>query len=103
MLPWRDTLPEHRDDRLRIWFGARWDPQGCSGELPTPFWTFNWLRQASRDEIELTVEIDQTYPLDQWPKRSITPSNTNAREGSTRNRLAHVDARGLRTPRPAQK
>jgi hypothetical protein len=76
---------------------------GLSGELPTPFWTFNWLRQASRDEIELTVEIDQTYPLDQWPKRSITPSNTNAREGSTRNRLAHVDARGLRTPRPQRK
>jgi NADPH:quinone reductase-like Zn-dependent oxidoreductase len=44
------------------------------------FWTFNWLRQASRDDInaryqeiaglvasgELTVEIDQTYPLEQY-------------------------------------
>jgi NADPH:quinone reductase-like Zn-dependent oxidoreductase len=44
------------------------------------FWTFNWLRQASREDIrayyreiaglvssgELRVEIDQTYPLDQY-------------------------------------
>jgi NADPH:quinone reductase-like Zn-dependent oxidoreductase len=44
------------------------------------FWTFNWLRQASRQDInaryreiaglvasgELTVEIDQTYPLEQY-------------------------------------
>jgi NADPH:quinone reductase-like Zn-dependent oxidoreductase len=44
------------------------------------FWTFNWLRQASREDIsaryqeiaglvssgELTVEIDQTYRLDQY-------------------------------------
>jgi NADPH:quinone reductase-like Zn-dependent oxidoreductase len=44
------------------------------------FWTFNWLRQASREDIiaryqevaglvasgELTVEIDQTYPLEQY-------------------------------------
>jgi NADPH:quinone reductase-like Zn-dependent oxidoreductase len=44
------------------------------------FWTLNWLRQASHEDIsaryreiaglvssgELTVEIDQTYPLDQY-------------------------------------
>jgi NADPH:quinone reductase-like Zn-dependent oxidoreductase len=44
------------------------------------FWTFNWLRQASREDVcgryreiaglvtsgELTVEIDQTYPLEQY-------------------------------------
>jgi NADPH:quinone reductase-like Zn-dependent oxidoreductase len=44
------------------------------------FWTFNWLRQASREDVtaryreivglissgELAVEIDQTYPLDQY-------------------------------------
>jgi NADPH:quinone reductase-like Zn-dependent oxidoreductase len=44
------------------------------------FWTFNWLRQSPREDIharyreiaglvtsgELTVEIDQTYPLDQY-------------------------------------
>jgi NADPH:quinone reductase-like Zn-dependent oxidoreductase len=44
------------------------------------FWTVNWLRQASRQDInaryreiaglvssgELTVEIDQTYPLDKY-------------------------------------
>jgi NADPH:quinone reductase-like Zn-dependent oxidoreductase len=44
------------------------------------FWTYNWLRQASREDSdaryreiaglvasgELTVEIDQTYPLEQY-------------------------------------
>jgi NADPH:quinone reductase-like Zn-dependent oxidoreductase len=44
------------------------------------FWTFNWLRQASREDIsaryqeiaglvssgELTVEIDRTYRLEQY-------------------------------------
>jgi NADPH:quinone reductase-like Zn-dependent oxidoreductase len=44
------------------------------------FWTFNWLRQAPREDIngryreiaglvssgELAVEIEQTYPLDQF-------------------------------------
>ena len=44
------------------------------------FWTFNWLRQASREDInaryleiaglvssgELTVDIDRTYPLEQY-------------------------------------
>jgi NADPH:quinone reductase-like Zn-dependent oxidoreductase len=43
------------------------------------FWTFNWLRHASREDIkgyrettglvasgELTVEIDETYPLEQY-------------------------------------
>jgi NADPH:quinone reductase-like Zn-dependent oxidoreductase len=44
------------------------------------FWTFNWLRQTPREEIsaryreiaglvssgELTVEIEETYPLDQY-------------------------------------
>jgi NADPH:quinone reductase-like Zn-dependent oxidoreductase len=44
------------------------------------FWTFNWLRQAPREEIsgryqeiagllssgELAVDIDRTYPLNQY-------------------------------------
>jgi NADPH:quinone reductase-like Zn-dependent oxidoreductase len=44
------------------------------------FWTFNWLRQASRDDVnaryqeiaglvtsgDLSAEIDQTYRLDQY-------------------------------------
>lgn len=46
------------------------------------FWTFNWLRQAAREDIdarygeiaglvaggELTVGIDRTYPLERYPE-----------------------------------
>jgi NADPH:quinone reductase-like Zn-dependent oxidoreductase len=77
-------------------FGGKVVSFGALGGQPTPlsvrgdliyrhvshhgFWTYNWLRQASSDDIgahiteiaglvtsgELTVEIDHTYPLDQY-------------------------------------
>jgi NADPH:quinone reductase-like Zn-dependent oxidoreductase len=88
--------PAVADLAHRLRFGGKVVSFGALGGQPTAlsvrddliyrhvshhgFWTFNWLRQASREEIDaryreiaglvtsgaLTVEIDQTYPLDRY-------------------------------------
>jgi NADPH:quinone reductase-like Zn-dependent oxidoreductase len=88
--------PAVADLAHRLRFGGKVVSFGALGGQPTAlsvrddlvyrhishhgFWTFNWLRQASREDIdahyreiadlvtsgELTVAIDHTYPLDQY-------------------------------------
>jgi trans-2-enoyl-CoA reductase len=66
------------------------------------FWTFKWLRQASREDViagcteiaglvssgELTVEIDQTYPLDQYAE-ALNCAEQYQREGKVLFILGH--------------
>jgi NADPH:quinone reductase-like Zn-dependent oxidoreductase len=66
------------------------------------FWTFNWLRQAPREEIrahyreiaglvtsgELTVQIDQTYPLEQYAE-ALNHAEQYQRSGKVLFTLGH--------------
>jgi NADPH:quinone reductase-like Zn-dependent oxidoreductase len=88
--------PAVADLAHRLRFGGKVVSFGALGGQPTAlsvrhdliyrhishhgFWTFNWLRQASREDLneryreiaglvtsgELSAEIDQTYPLEQY-------------------------------------